>query len=154
MRLVPLNSCTCNLISKFMQAFISYCRICHEFCYQMKDVCKEQTLMDNGHTLCTNILFFLNYAMLSGYQDLFWFFNNYLKFSIFIPLISFKKFAWLVELYAACGRPSLWPPACSARSAHLLGSTLCINMQHFRLHSFSFLAQIFKMRKFSLFPSI
>ena len=80
-----------------------YCRLCHEFCYQMKDVCKEQTLMDNGPTL----LFFLNYAMLSVNRDLFWFFNNYLKFSIFIRLIiSFKKIC-LIDRTSCGRRPTL-----------------------------------------------
>ena len=44
-----------------------------EFCYQMQDVCKEY-LDINGqwtNTLGTNILFFLNYAKLSGNLDLF-----------------------------------------------------------------------------------
>ena len=38
-------------------------------------------------------------AMLSGNRDLFWFFNNYLKFSLFIRhIISLKKYYWLIEL--------------------------------------------------------
>ena len=76
-------------------------------------------------SLSCDILFLKSFLIII--RNLFWFFNNYLKFKIFIRLIiSFKKFC-LIELYAACGRPLFRPPACGARASHLLGSALRMN---------------------------